>query len=192
MIEQGGLKVISTLDYELQKKAEEIIVEYAEKNLDNYDASNAALVSLDVNTGQILAMVGSKDFFDEEIDGQVNVVLAPRQPGSSFKPIVYTAGWQRGYVPETTVYDLETVFPVVTEDDYIPHNYDLIEHGPVSLRKALAGSLNIPAVKMIYLAGIENVLDLADSLGYTTLKDRKTLWFIFSFRWRRGKSFRTH
>ena len=173
MIEQGGLKVISTLDYELQKKAEEIITEYAEKNLDKYNASNVALVSIDINTGQILAMVGSKDFFDEKIDGQVNVVLASRQPGSSFKPIVYTAAWQRGYVPETTIYDLETVFPVITEDDYIPHNYDLTEHGPVTLRKALAGSLNIPAVKMIYLTGIDNVLNLADSLGYSTLKDRR-------------------
>ena len=172
MVEQGGLKIISTLDYDLQKKAEEIIAAQAEKNLENYDATNAALVTIDVKTGQILAMVGSKDFFNEEIDGQVNVALSPRQPGSSFKPIVYTAAWQRGYVPETVVYDLETVFPVVNDNDYIPHNYDLKERGPVSLRSALAGSLNIPAVKMIYLTGIDNVLNLADSLGYTTLKDR--------------------
>ena len=172
MVEQGGLKIISTLDYDLQKKAEEIIAAQAKKNLENYDATNAALVTIDVKTGQILAMVGSKDFFNEEIDGQVNVALSPRQPGSSFKPIVYTAAWQRGYVPETVVYDLETVFPVVNDNDYIPHNYDLKERGPVSLRSALAGSLNIPAVKMIYLTGIDNVLNLADSLGYTTLKDR--------------------
>ena len=172
MVEQGGLKIISTLDYDLQKKAEEIIAAQAKKNLENYDATNAALVTIDVKTGQILAMVGSKDFFNEEIDGQVNVALSPRQPGSSFKPIVYTAAWQRGYVSETVVYDLETVFPVVNDNDYIPHNYDLKERGPVSLRSALAGSLNIPAVKMIYLTGIDNVLNLADSLGYTTLKDR--------------------
>jgi len=172
MVEQGGLKIISTLDYDLQKKAEEIVAAQAEKNLENFDASNAALVSIDVDTGQILAMVGSKNFFGEEIDGQVNVATRPRQPGSSFKPIVYTAAWQKGFVPETVVYDLETVFPVENQDDYTPHNYDLKERGPVSLRNALAGSLNIPAVKMIYLTGINNVLDLADSLGYTTLKDR--------------------
>ncbi|MBU1037129.1 PBP1A family penicillin-binding protein [Patescibacteria group bacterium] len=171
MIEQGGLKIISTLDFEMQKQAENIIIEQAEKNQKNFAASNAALVSLDISTGQILAMVGSKDFFDETIDGQVNVAISPRQPGSSFKPIVYTAAWQKGYVPETVIYDLETVFPS-PQKDYFPHNYDLEERGPVSLRQALAGSLNIPAVKMIYLVGIDNVLNLAEKIGYTTLKDR--------------------
>ncbi|MBU1130913.1 PBP1A family penicillin-binding protein [Patescibacteria group bacterium] len=171
LVEQGGLKIISTLDYDLQKKAEEIITEQTEKNLANYNASNAALVAIDIDTGQIITMVGSKDFFNEEIDGQVNVALANRQPGSSFKPVVYTAGFERGLVPETVVYDLETVFPVF-DGNYTPHDYDLKERGPVNLRTALAGSLNIPAVKMIYLAGIANVLDLADELGYTTLKDR--------------------
>lgn len=171
LIEQGGFKIISSLDYDLQKKAEEIIKEQAEKNLANFNAGNAALVAIDVKTGQILAMVGSKDYFDDEIDGQVNVTTWPRQPGSSFKPIVYAAAFNRGFVPETVIYDLETVFPVF-DGNYIPHNYDLEERGPVSLRTALAGSLNIPAVKMIYLAGIDNVLDLADQLDYTTLKDR--------------------
>jgi len=171
LVEQGGLKIISTLNYDLQKKAEAIITEQAQKNLDGYQASNAGLVAIDVTTGQILAMVGSKDFFNEEIDGQVNVTTSNRQPGSSFKPFVYAAGFARGYVPETVVYDLETVFPTI-EKDYIPHDYDLKERGPTSLRQALAGSLNIPAVKMIYLTGINNVLNLADDLGYTTLKDR--------------------
>ncbi|HLD27627.1 MAG TPA: transglycosylase domain-containing protein, partial [Patescibacteria group bacterium] len=171
LIEQGGFKIISSLDYDLQKKAEIIIKEQAEKNLENFDAGNAALVAIDVKTGQILAMVGSKDFFDEEIDGQVNVATSPRQPGSSFKPIVYAAAFNRGFVPESVIYDLETVFPVF-DGNYTPHNYDLKEHGPVSLRTALAGSLNVPAVKMIYLAGIDNVLNLADQLDYTTLKDR--------------------
>ncbi|MBT4335524.1 hypothetical protein HN800_00940 [bacterium] len=171
MVEQGGLKVISTLDYDLQLKAEEILQEQAAKNLENYDASNAALVSIDVKTGQILAMVGSKDFFDDEIDGQVNIVTSLRQPGSSFKPLVYTSSWEMGYVPETVVYDLVTTFPADPKP-YTPHNYDSEERGPVSLRKALAGSLNIPAVKMIYLAGISNVLDLSEKLGYTSLGDR--------------------
>ena len=171
VIEQSGYKIISTLDYDLQKKAEAIITEQVKKNLTSYNAGNASLVAIDVKTGQILAMVGSKDFFDEDIDGQVNVAVAPRQPGSSFKPVVYATAFSRGFVPETVVYDLETVFPVF-DGDYIPHDYDLKERGPVSLRTALAGSLNIPAVKMIYLAGIDNVLDLADSLEYSTFRDR--------------------
>ncbi len=171
LVEQGGWKIISTLDYDLQKEAEKILQEQAEQNLTNFNAANAALVVIDVKTGQILAMVGSKDFFNDEIDGQFNSATSPRQPGSSFKPIVYTAAWQRGYVPETVVYDLVTTFPTL-QGPYEPHNYDDKERGPVSLRQALAGSLNIPAVKMIYLAGIDNVLNLADDLDYTTLKDR--------------------
>ncbi|MDP2586260.1 MAG: transglycosylase domain-containing protein [Candidatus Komeilibacteria bacterium] len=171
LIEQGGWRIISTLDYDLQKEAEKILAEQAEKNLANFDAANASLIAIDVKTGQILAMVGSKDFFNVEIDGQFNSATSPRQPGSSFKPIVYTAAWQRGYVPETVVYDLFTSFPT-PQGPYEPRNYDLKERGPVNLRQALAGSLNIPAVKMIYLAGIANVLDLADDLEYTTLKDR--------------------
>lgn len=172
MIETGGLKIISTLDWDLQTKTEQIVKEQAEKNSKDYIAKNAAVVALDNKTGQILAMVGSANFFNDDIDGQVNVTTSPRQPGSSFKPIVYTAGFIKGFVPETIIYDLVTTFKTEIGEDYTPHNYDSEEHGPVSLRQALAGSLNIPAVKMIYLAGIGNVLDLADNLGYTTLKDR--------------------
>ena len=172
MVDTGGLKIISTLDYDLQNQAEEIIKAQVEKNAKNFQANNAAAVVIDVKTGQILAMVGSSDFFNEDIDGQVNVATSPRQPGSSFKPIVYTAGFIKGYVPETTLYDVETHFKTEVGDDYFPHDYDLKERGSVSLRTALAGSLNIPAVKMIYLTGIDNVLNLADNLGYSTLKNR--------------------
>lgn len=170
-LEEGGLKVITTLDYDKQLIAEEEVKKGAEANEKKYKSSNAALVSLDAKTGQILVMVGSRDFFDEKIDGQVNVVLRPRQPGSSFKPIVYAAGFTKGLTPETKVYDVETVFKTETED-YTPHDYDLGERGPISLRRALAGSLNIPAVKVLYLTGIDNVLNLAQQLGYTTLNDR--------------------
>ncbi|MEK7508677.1 MAG: transglycosylase domain-containing protein [Patescibacteria group bacterium] len=170
-LEEGGLKVITTLDYDKQLIAEEEVKKGAEANEKKYKASNAALVSLDAKTGQILAMVGSRDFFDEKIDGQVNVTLRPRQPGSSFKPIVYAAGFAKGLTPETKVYDVETTFKTETED-YTPHDYDLGERGPISLRRALAGSLNIPAVKVLYLTGIDNVLNLAQQLGYTTLNDR--------------------
>ncbi|MCX6784954.1 MAG: penicillin-binding transpeptidase domain-containing protein [Candidatus Komeilibacteria bacterium] len=172
MVDEGGLKIITTLDYDLQKKAEEIIKTQGESNQKDWDASSAALVALDNKTGQILSMVGSRDFFDDTIDGQVNAAIAPRQPGSSFKPIVYTEAWLKGYRPESLIFDLETDFPVINQPLYHPKNYDLKEHGPVSLRQALAGSLNIPAVKLLYLVGTESVLDLAQNLGYTTLTDR--------------------
>lgn len=170
-IEEGGLKVITTLDFDRQKDAEDAITKYADRNAKQYDATNAALVAIDVPTGQVIAMVGSKDYFDETIDGQVNVAVRPRQPGSSFKPIVYAAAFAAGYTPETLLEDVATSFPT-SVGAYEPANYDGKERGLVTIRKALAGSLNIPAVKTLYLAGIDRVLDLADRLGYTTLKDR--------------------
>ncbi|MFH0804668.1 MAG: transglycosylase domain-containing protein [Patescibacteria group bacterium] len=171
-VEQGGLKIITTLNIDKQRIAEEVLGAQAEKNQKNYRASNAALVSLDTKTGQILAMVGSKDDFDETIDGNVNVALRPRQPGSSFKPFVYMTAFQRGFTPETILFDLVTKFKTDSGKDYAPNNYDGTAHGPLTMRKALAGSLNIPAVKTLYLAGISNVLDNADKFGYTTLTDR--------------------
>jgi len=172
MIEQEGLKIYTTLDLYKQRLAEEVIAEIGPKNEQNYQATNAALVSIDPKTGQVLAMVGSRDYFNDEIDGQVNVALQPRQPGSSFKPIVYAASFVQGYTPDTVLYDVVTNFSHDPAEPYEPHNYDDQEHGPVTIRKALAGSLNIPAVKAIYLTGIDNVLDLAQDLGYTTLSDR--------------------
>ncbi len=171
-IESGGLHIITTLDYDKQKIAEEVIASRTPANLQKYQASNAALVSLDPRTGQILAMVGSKDYWSTDIDGQYNVVTAARQPGSSFKPIVYSAAFLKGYTPDTVLEDVVTNFSTDPDKPYEPHDYDLKERGFITIRRALAGSLNIPAVKAIYLTGINNVLDLADKLGYTTLKDR--------------------
>jgi len=171
-VEQGGLKVITTLDWDKQQAAETAVADHANSNLENWDASNASLVSIDTKTGQILAMIGSLNYFNDDIDGQVNVALRPRQPGSSFKPIVYVAAFAKGYLPQTILYDVNTIFTTETGKDYAPHNYDLNQHGPVSLRTALQGSLNTPAVKLLYLTGINNVLDLAEKLGYTTLSDR--------------------
>ena len=183
MIEQEGLKIYTTLDLYKQEIAEQVIQEKSEKNKTDYNAWNAALISLDPKTGQIFAMVGSKDYFGEsepedcisgkgcKFEPNDNVTIRGRQPGSSFKPIVYAATFAKGYTPDTVLYDVVTDFST-TAKPYEPHNYDNQEHGPVTIRKALAGSLNIPAVKAIYLAGIDNVLNLADDLGYTTLKDR--------------------
>ncbi|MEK7496771.1 MAG: transglycosylase domain-containing protein, partial [Patescibacteria group bacterium] len=170
LVNEGGLKVITTLDVTAQTQAETAIKKSYDKNL-KYGATNASLVALDVPTSQILAMVGSVDYFDDKNDGQVNVALRSRQPGSSFKPIAYTAAFALGFKPETILFDVETTFKTDTKD-YIPHNYDGKERGPISLRQALAGSLNIPAVKLLYLTGIDRVLELAKSLGYTTLDDR--------------------
>lgn len=171
-IEQGGLKIYTTLDLYKQKIAEEVIKEKTKNYEKNFHANNAALVSIDPKTGQILAMVGSRDYFNNDIDGQVNVALRPRQPGSSMKPIIYASLFEKGYTPNTILYDVVTNFSTNPHKKYEPHDYNGKELGPVTIRKALAGSLNIPAVKAIYLAGINNVLDLTDSLGYTTLHPR--------------------
>ncbi len=171
-IQDGGLSVITSLDMDAQTIAEEEITKGVEINIKTYDARNAALVALDVPTGEIRALVGSRNFFDKEYDGEFNVATSPRQPGSSFKPIVYVSAFEKGYTPETIVYDVETTFTNSDGKPYEPRNYNLKEYGPVSLRTALQGSLNIPAVKMLYLSGIEYVLDVAKKLGYTTLNDR--------------------
>lgn len=171
-VEQGGLTVITSLDISKQEKAEKAIAEWGPINERDYQAQNAALAALDPKTGEILAMVGSRDFFDDENDGQVNVTLRPRQPGSSFKPIVYAAGFSQGLSPDTVLFDVITKFITDTGKTYEPHNYTGKEYGPVTLRTALAGSLNIPAVKTIYLTGINHVLNLAEKLGYSTFSDR--------------------
>ncbi|MBI4713649.1 transglycosylase domain-containing protein, partial [Candidatus Uhrbacteria bacterium] len=168
--EAGGLKVITSLNFDYQKIAEEELEKHVNEKGPGLKFSNAALVAIDPKNGQILSMVGSKDFFDETIDGQVNVATRLRQPGSSFKPIVYSKAFELGYTPNTILWDVLTDFPTVT-GTYTPHNYDLKEHGPVRLRDALQLSLNIPAVKMLYMVGVENALDFATSLGYTSFGD---------------------
>ncbi|MBD3248268.1 PBP1A family penicillin-binding protein [Candidatus Falkowbacteria bacterium] len=169
MVEQGGLKIYTTLDLYKQEIAEEVVEKYGEKNEENYEATNASLVSIDPKTGQILAMVGSRDYFNDDIDGQVNVAISKRQPGSSLKPLVYASMFEKGYTPNTVLYDVVTNFSNDKANPYEPKNYDLKQHGPVSVRKALAGSLNTTAVKAVYLAGIDNVLKNAEALGYSTL-----------------------
>lgn len=169
-IEQGGLKITTTLDWSKQEMAEKAVFEGADKNL-KYNAENAALTAIDPKTGQILAMVGSKNYFDTKIDGQVNVTIRDRQPGSSFKPYVYLTAFTKGYVPETILYDVPTDFSTEDGKKYEPQNYDGKFHGPVSLEKALGGSLNIPAVKILYLTGVKDSIELAKNLGITTLNE---------------------
>ncbi len=169
--EEGGLKVITTLDWDKQQVGEQEVVKGVEARGKAYKFTNAALVSLDPKTGQVLAMVGSKDFNDDEIDGQVNVTTRARQPGSSFKPIVYALAFARGYLPQTMIWDVDTVFRT-DSGNYTPHDYDLKQRGPLTMRTALQNSLNTPAVKTLYLVGLSRVLDFTDRLGYTTLGDR--------------------
>jgi membrane peptidoglycan carboxypeptidase len=183
-VQNGGLKVISTIDYDLQESFEKIVKDGALENAKKFKAKNSALVAIDPKTGQILSMVGSRDFFDTEIPGQFNIATASRQPGSSFKPIVYAAALKLGYTPSTVLFDTPTQFstlcdaygkPLKESTDesvcYMPENYDGIFRGPVTLREALAQSLNIPAVKLLYLTGINNAITLAKDMGLSTIND---------------------
>lgn len=176
---EGGLKVITTLDYSIQKKAEKVALTRARENEINWGGTNTAIVVTDPKTGQILAMVGSRDYFDKSIDGNFNVSTASRQPGSSFKPIVYALAFEKGYTDKTTLFDVKTEFnsscsPTATSTDtkcYSPENYDNAFRGPLTLRNALAQSINVVAVKVLYLVGLNDAIKMAQNLGVTTLKN---------------------
>ena len=165
-LELSNFKIITTLDLDLQRIAEKAVFEGAEKNKKNYNGKNAALMAINPKTGEVLALVGSKDFYDESIDGQVNVPYRPRQPGSAFKPISYAALFELGYPDKTIVFDVPTDF-----GNYRPKNFDKKFKGPTSLRQALAESRNVPAVKVFYLAIPERVVELAKKVGINYLKD---------------------
>lgn len=176
----SGLKVTTTIDADLETKAESILNTYALKNEKDFKASNDALVAVDPATGQILAMVGSRDFFDKNIDGQYNASLASRQPGSTMKPFIYSLALERGYTRDTVVFDVPTQFSTscnpsdVTNDTppcYAPSDFDNTYRGPMTFETALAQSINIPAIKVLYLDGIQNAINLAKSFGLTSLGD---------------------
>lgn len=169
-IEQGGLKVITTLDWDKQTAAQQSVRDGAAKNVAR-KASNAALVAMDPKTGQILAMVGSKDYFDQSIDGQVNVAIRDRQPGSSFKPYVYLTAFEKGFTPETQLWDVDTNFSTDNGQTYDPKNYDGENHGLLQMKNTLAMSLNVPAVKTLYLAGVKNSIETAKKMGITSLNN---------------------
>lgn len=182
VVESGGLKVVTTLNYELQQKAEEVVYKHAIENEELWNASNAGLVAIDPKTGEILTMVGSRNYFDEEIDGKYNIATAQRQPGSSFKPFIYATAMTKGFTPDSILFDTPTEFQttcnpqgrVITgsqNDCYKPENYDNKYEGPISLRNALGGSRNIPAVKLLYLTTINDALKTAKNMGIKTLKD---------------------
>lgn len=176
---ERGMKVITTLDYTYQEEAEKIVKKHAETNITRFKANNAGLVAVDPKTGDVLTMVGSRDYFSEDIDGNFNIALAERQPGSAIKPFIYAAAYSKGYLPNTILFDVKTQFSPLCPPDstssespcYSPNNYNGKFLGPVSMRNAMAQSLNIPAVKTLYLAGLKYSLKLAADMGLTTLND---------------------
>jgi membrane peptidoglycan carboxypeptidase len=191
-LEEGGLQVYTTLDPRLQLIAETVVLNDVDKESVKYNAHNAALVAIDPKTGQVLAMVGSKDYFGTPepagctpgkncwFEPDVNVALAQRQPGSSFKPYVYGTAFKQqfGYSPASMLMDVVTDFGTYNGKDYIPHNYNDESYGPVSIRQAFAGSLNVPAVKVLDLVGVDNAVQTAHDLGITSpLVDCDYLWF---------------
>ena len=167
---RNGLQVYTTLDLDLQKKAEEVARAQVAKVREKNNVHNASVVALRPTTGEIVAMVGSLDYNDEENDGEVNVAISNRQPGSSFKLFTYLTALQQGYTPASMIVDVRTVFPDA-EAPYVPENYDRKYHGPQFLRDALARSYNIPAVWMLSKVGVKNVINTAHKMGITTLRD---------------------
>lgn len=168
VLEQGGLKVQTTLDWDIQQLAEKVVKEESAKTLSRYDTQNAALGAIDPNNGDILALVGSKDYFNDKEDGNVNVLTTQQSPGSSIKPLVYAEAFTKGYNPDSYLFDLPTNFETNPGlPAYEPNNFNLQFNGPVSIRRALATSLNVPAVKALYLAGIKDTLELGNKLGIT-------------------------
>jgi len=172
---EGGLSVTTSLDPRLQAEAERIVAEQVARVAD-HNVSNGALVAMRPDTGEILALVGSADFNNVEIDGQVNMALAPRQPGSTIKPLVYVTAFAKNdlqvaerWTPGTLVADIKQEFPDGANPPYIPTNYDNRERGLVTVRTALANSLNIPAVRTMQMIGVQNFVAMAPRLGITTL-----------------------
>jgi penicillin-binding protein 1C len=167
-VTEGGLQVKTSLDLSIQDFAQQTVASEVAK-LKNLSVSNGATIVTDPGTGEILAMVGSRNYFDQEIDGNVNVTLSHLQPGSSIKPINYAVGLMKGYSAATPFIDKATCFP--GKPAYCPKNYDGKYHGVVSLRNSLGNSLNIPAVQMLKVNSIEAMMATASAMGITTFKD---------------------
>lgn len=199
ILQGGGLKIVTSLDLNLQELAETAVKTGALRNGDLYNGRNAALIAMDPVTGQVLAMVGSKDYFASPepqgckpgesclFEGNFNVATQGlRQPGSALKPFAYLTALEGGLTPETIVWDAPTEFTPnnpdcppapdyekdMKEPCYHPQNFDEQFRGPVMLKEGLAQSINVPSVKVLYLAGIENTIKNAESFGISTLKDR--------------------
>jgi membrane peptidoglycan carboxypeptidase len=170
MITEGGLEVKTTLDLDLQNKTQEIVTAELEQ-LQRLRINNGAALVTNPETGEILAMVGSKDYFDFANDGQVNVTIRPRQPGSSIKPLTYATAFEHGKNPSTVEDDSPVVYQIPGSKPYAPKNYDGKFHGKVTLREALGSSYNIPAVKLLASLGLDTVINKGREMGITTWTD---------------------
>ena len=171
-VNQGGLEVTTTLDLELQQAAQKIVTDEVSR-LAPLRVNNGAALVTNPQTGEILAMVGSKDYFDFEHDGQVNVTLRPRQPGSSIKPLTYSIALEQGRSPSSIIDDSPITYQSAGSPPYSPKNYDGKFHGKVTLREALASSYNVPAVKTLAEIGVSTMLDRAEVMGIDTWQDRR-------------------
>ncbi len=167
----GGLEVRTTLDLAVQNQSQKLVSDEMAQ-LQRLRINNGAALVTNPKTGEILAMVGSKDYFDFAHDGQVNVTDRPRQPGSSIKPLMYALALEKGKTPASQILDTPTAFQSAGSPPYVPKNYDGKFHGSVSLRESLASSYNIPAVKTLNEVGLNNFIDFAQQLGISTWKDR--------------------
>ena len=171
MVELGGLRVTTTLDLSTQNMAQLAVTTEVNK-LSKLKVGNGAALVTNPQTGEILSMIGSRDYFDNDGDGNVNVTLRPRQPGSSIKPIMYASGFSTGKLsPSTMLIDAPTCFKVPNQPDYCPQNYDGQFHGPVQIRFALGNSYNIPAVKSLAYIGLEDMIATASAMGISTFTD---------------------
>ncbi|MEK9178859.1 MAG: transglycosylase domain-containing protein, partial [Patescibacteria group bacterium] len=171
MVQEGGLNVYTTLDYSMQKTIEQILSEEID-SLQTLQVGNGAVLVTQPSTGEILAMVGSKDFFEGN-SGAFNVTTGYRQPGSSIKPITYTLALKRGITAASLVADVPTKFYVSSSESYSPVNYDSKFHGLIPVRYALANSYNIPAVKMLEYVGVGNFIGFANRMGITTWESQR-------------------
>jgi len=197
-VSKAGLKVITTLDADLQELANTAVSKGGDRNTELYSGHNTALIAMDPKTGQVLALVGSKDYFkDPEPEGCVEgstcrfegnfdvITQGLRQPGSSFKPFAYMNALIKGLTPDTILFDVPTEFnancpaiPNYSSEDttcYHPENFDHIFQGPITLKESLAESINVTAVKTLYLAGLDDTIAFAEKLGLTTLSDRSRI-----------------
>jgi len=172
VVSQGGLEVKTTLDLSLQEEAQQALIDEL-KGLERLNVQNGATLVTNPQTGEILSMVGSKDYFDFENDGQVNVTLRPRQPGSSIKPITYALALESGKSAISRIQDTPITYQIVGSPPYSPKNYDGKFHGNVTLKEALASSYNIPAVKLLAELGVDRMIEKAELMGISTWQDRK-------------------
>ncbi len=170
IIEEGGLEITTSLDLEIQEMAEKVVSQEAKK-ISSLNINNAATIVISPKRGDILAMVGSKDFYDLDNDGNVNVTLRPRQPGSAIKPINYVTALDIGFMASTIISDTAISFQTPGQPTYSPRNYDGQFHGNVSLRTALGSSFNVPAVKVLASYGVERMIETGKKMGITTWED---------------------